>query len=115
MTQQDAADHWQRGATDSLDLARLAHQARKYALALFHCQLAVEKGLKAAYIMDQDADPPPTHSLLALAEQLHRHWTDEQKRKLEALSDFAILARYGDRHWEENEATEEASGYWIDA
>jgi HEPN domain-containing protein len=35
----------------------LLHRAGKYVLALCHCQLAVEKALKAAYVAERDAAP----------------------------------------------------------
>jgi HEPN domain-containing protein len=113
MTQAETVAHWRKGATDSLELAELAHGAGKYALALFHCQLAVEKALKVAIIAEQDAAPPPTHDLLELAHVLQRPWTDEQQTLLDVLSDFAILARYGGEEWEEAQATERASALWL--
>jgi len=49
MTQQEASDHWRKGAEDALVMAQLGHEHGKYALSLFHCHLAVEKALKALY------------------------------------------------------------------
>src|SRR5207302_63144 len=97
----------------SLESAELLQHAGKYALVLFHCQLAVEKALKAAYVAEHDSAPPPTHDLLELAETLGREWTEEQKTLLDALSDLAVLARYGDETWQEVQATKDASGGWL--
>jgi HEPN domain-containing protein len=113
MTQDESVAHWQRGARDSLESAVLLHKAGKYAIVLFHCQLAVEKALKAAYIAEHDSAPPPTHDLLELAEGLKREWTEDQLTLLDALSDLAILARYGDETWQEVQATEDASKRWL--
>jgi HEPN domain-containing protein len=113
MTRDETVAHWRRGARDSLESAALLHRAGKYALVLFHCQLAVEKALKAAHVAEHDAAPPPTHDLLALAEGLGRKWTEEQKTLLDALTDLAVLARYGDETWQEVQATADASARWL--
>lgn len=113
MTREETIAHWQKGAKDALEVARLAHGKGKYSLALFHCHLAVEKALKAAFIADKDTAPPATHDLFDLAHTLKRSWQEDDRTALDALSDFAILARYGDETWEERQATEEASTRWI--
>lgn len=113
MTREEAAAHWQTGANDALEVAKLSFTAGKYALALFHCQLAVEKALKALYIEQHDAIPPKTHDLLQLAEKIEFFIDDRQRALLDELSDFATLARYSDGDWEHTSATEERAKHWI--
>ncbi len=113
MTRDETIAHWRNGANDSLEVARLAHAARKYALTLFHCHLAVEKALKAAYVEERDEAPPPTHHLLRLASQLQQPWTEEYEWALNDLTRFAVAARYDDPGWAEREATEQSAAAWI--
>jgi len=113
VTQDDATKHWQRGAQESLRLAELAQGEGSYSLVLFHCQLAVEKALKALYIQEYDASPPPTHNLALLASHLSRAWTKEELRQFQELTDFAVKARYDDPVWADAYATEEHSSLWL--
>lgn len=113
MTREEAAAHWQRGANDSLDVAKLCCGAGKYALALFHCQLAIEKALKALYIERHDAIPPKTHDLLQLVQKIEFPIDDRRRALLDELSDFATLARYSDAEWEYTSATDERAKHWI--
>ncbi len=113
MTKEDTIAHWRRGSRASLKLAELAHQAGEYALALFHCHLAVEKSLKAVYILQKEDNPPPTHDLLALASRLDFQWNDEQEAALASLTEYAVTARYDDIEWAEAEATKKNSAFWI--
>ena len=113
MTQQQIVDHWRKGARDSLDVAKLAHGAGKYSLALFHCQLALEKALKALYIQKHDQMPPKTHDLLQLTEKISWVPDNRQRVLLDELSDFTTLARYSDMDWEHTTATKEQAKHWI--
>ncbi len=109
MTENDIIAHWRKGARDALEAARLLHDNGKYALALFDVHLAVEKALKAAFMEEHRKAAPPSHNLLLIAQQLSRTWTDEQKRRLDYLTQYAIAARYDDPPWAQREATEENS------
>ena len=95
-------------------MAELALQEKSYALALFHCQLAVEKALKAEYISEKDSDPPLTHDLLRIADNLNRNWSEEEKNLLDDLSGYAIAGRYDDIEWSINKATRENAEYWLE-
>lgn len=112
MTREESIAHWQRGARDALESAQILLDAGKYALVLYHCQLAVEKALKASYIAIHDASPPPTHNLMQLAKALDREWSEEHLLLLDSLSDLAVLARYGDETWQQVQATEDVSKRW---
>lgn len=113
MTKSDTIAHWKRGAKASLKLSVLAHREGEYALSLFHCHLAVEKALKAVFILETEANPPPTHDLLALASRLHRSWSTEQEESLASLTEYAVTARYDDIEWAVEEATDDNSARWI--
>lgn len=113
MTQQEVSEHWRKGAKDTLVMAQLGLSNEKYALALFHCHLAVEKILKAAYIDVHQQGPPPTHHLLSLALQLRQTWSADEEKKLIDLTDYAIAARYDDPSWAERHATEKNSSLWL--
>ena len=61
MTEADVIAHWRKGARDALEMAQLALQAGKYDHALFNCQLAVEKALKAK-IMEKNKEASSENS-----------------------------------------------------
>ncbi len=113
MLQAEIIKHWHRGAHDALDAARLLAKNGKYALALFHCHLAVEKALKAVFILEKDKNPPPTHDLSALAEQLSSHWSEQEEDLLDDLSGYSTAARYEDQRWHEEKATKENVAAWL--
>ena len=56
---------------------------------------------------------PPTHNLVLLADQLKRAWSDDERRQLDDLTQYAVRARYDDPSWAQREATEENSCRWI--
>ncbi|MDD5055761.1 MAG: HEPN domain-containing protein [Candidatus Peribacteraceae bacterium] len=113
MTKAETVAHWKRGAHASLKMATLAHKESEYALALFHCHLAVEKALKAVFILEKADNPPPTHDLLALAARLERSWSNQEEEVLAELTEYAVTARYDDISWAKLEATEKNSKFWI--
>ena len=104
MTEADVIAHWRKGATDALEMARLACDAGKYDHALFNCHLAVEKALKVKYMEQHNAEAPYTHNLLELAGLLPNPWTEQVKTILDRLSDFVVAARYSDPVWAEKYA-----------
>jgi HEPN domain-containing protein len=113
MTRQEIVVHWKHGARASLRLSELAHGEQEYALALFHAHLAVEKALKAVYILTKEGAPPPTHDLLLLASRLEQRWNPEDEEALAHLTEYAVTARYDDIEWSRHEATQQNSGHWI--
>ena len=113
VTEADVIAHWRKGARDSLHLAKRAEEDGLYELALFHCHLAVEKTLKAAYMEQHRADAPFTHSLLELAQKLDHTWTEEQLIMFDTLTDFVVAARYSDPAWAAEYATAAHTSEWI--
>jgi HEPN domain-containing protein len=116
MTQQEAVRHWQEGARKALRAAKVLHEDGNDESALFHCHLAVEKALKAAWIAQRDTEEPPhTHDLVALAKALEKQpWTEEDLEVLETLTRFVIDARYADPTWAVEYATKENTERWIE-
>ncbi|MBI1813076.1 HEPN domain-containing protein [Candidatus Peregrinibacteria bacterium] len=114
MSRDEVIAHWRKGARQALELAGAAHERCIYSLALFHCNLAVEKALKAAFIKDNDQEPPYTHNLVAVAQKLKRPWTKAQLNELAELSKYAVAARYDDPLWMEQEATAAKSQFWME-
>lgn len=113
MTKEEHIAQWRQGAKDSLHAAKLLQKDGLHALALFHCHLAAEKCLKAQYVEEVGKNPPPTHELLYLAENLQKKWSGDVAL-FEILGHFAVEARYHDKQWVEKNATIEQSHYWID-
>jgi len=113
MTEADIIAHWRKGARESLSLAGRAHEDKSYTLALFHCQLAVEKALKAQHMEEKKEEALPTHNLVLLADQLKRSWSEEERRQLDYLTQYGVRARYDDPFWAQQEATEANSNTWI--
>lgn len=113
MSKDEVMAHWRRGARESLALARVARERGSHALALFHCHLAVEKALKAAFICDNDREPPYTHNLTVIARKLKRSWAKVQIDDLAELSKYAVAARYDDPLWMQREATDAKAKFWI--
>lgn len=114
MTEADVIAHWRKRAKESLKVALLAMEAGSYGLALFHCHLAIEKALKALFMEEHRKEAPFTHDLAQLATMINREWTDEERRQLGRMTEYAVAARYDDPVWAEREATEETAREWIE-
>ncbi len=113
MSQEEIIKHWHRGAHDAFEAALLLLENGKYALALFHCHLAVEKALKAIYIFEHDKNPPASHDLTFLAGQLSSDWNEQEEDVLDDLSGYSTAARYEDQRWHEQKATKENVQEWL--
>lgn len=66
---------------------------RLYAPAVFHCQQAVEKLLKAIWVRNRQEVPPRTHNLGDLAKVLGS-FDEVHRRFLADLSIQAVATRY---------------------
>lgn len=116
MTQGESSAYWRDMARTELKAARLLLEggdAHLYREVLFHCHLAVELALKAEYIRRMDAAAPLTHRLSELADMLDIAMTSVDHDGLDQLSEYAILARYGDREWAASHATNENAIRWL--
>jgi HEPN domain-containing protein len=114
LTEVEIIAHWRKGAADALEMATLAFGAAKYDHALFNCQLAVEKDLKAA-IIDRTGNPNPRiYNLRQLAALVGHTWTPKEQQMFDALSAFAVAARHDDPPWAEQYASRHNASHWID-
>ena len=60
---------WIEQAENDLLDARATLKAERYAATAFHCQQAVEKALKALYMLQREEDAPRSHSLVFLGSE----------------------------------------------
>jgi len=91
-----AVAYWVRIAERDIRSAAVLLEAGDSDNALFLCQQAVEKALKALIQTTMDDPPPKIHSLMRLA-ALAGVWDemgDDQQRVLIALNPQVVLARY---------------------
>lgn len=115
MTQGEAVTHWQQRARAELEAARILLGNERedfYGAVLFHCHLALELALKAAYIRQHNEAAPFTHDISELAHAVRKTWGKADKISFEELTKFAILARYGDEEWYEKNATQANAREW---
>jgi len=88
--------HWWDYAIDDLAMAGIAMQAGKPRHVAFHCQQAIEKGLKAIILGRSGATPPKIHRLIQLAELagLRGDLGDKARGNLEELQSYYTEVRY---------------------
>ena len=116
MTQEKAVSHWQKRSRAELKTARVIFEQNDpelYGEVLFHCHLALELALKAKYIGKYHAPAPYSHDLNELAAALEESWSGKERIAFEELTDYAILARYGDEQWFTSHATKEKAKEWL--
>ncbi len=59
--------NWWHQAKEDIDSAEYCFQGKKFYLAAFMCQQAVEKALKSFYLFQKKGAVPQSHSLIYLA------------------------------------------------
>lgn len=112
--QEKAAKAWQEGARDAFDTAEKLYASKKYHHALFFCHLAVEKVLKATYILAHNEMPPHTHDLILLASHTNNAASEEKLKLFAEMNKFNIAARYQEEKDELYKiATAEYAEEWI--
>lgn len=116
MTQEEAVSHWQKRARAEFEAAQLLFEKGNenlYGAVLFHCHFALELALKAEYIRQHDNAAPFSHDINELASAVGEGWHKQEKIAFEKLTEFAVLARYGDEEWFERNATRGKAGEWL--
>ncbi|MDM8526379.1 HEPN domain-containing protein [Desulfococcaceae bacterium HSG8] len=100
MNIEEHIDYWLQSAEHDLDAAEALFVAGKYDWCLFLGHLVLEKGLKAAYVRDnQNRLPPRIHNLVKLAENTSLVLSGEQITLFNEVNSFNLEARYPDsRH-----------------
>src|ERR1700733_11066789 len=95
MTKQEHISWWKLTASKDWEAVYSLLKGKNYVQALFWAHLVLEKLLKAHWINDNKEDnPPKTHNLIKLTEQVSLTFTESEKRFLEKMNDFQLEGRY---------------------
>jgi HEPN domain-containing protein len=87
---------WITEATEALQVADHLMEKGDYSYALFFGHLAIEKLLKALYVVKQKDHAPPIHNLLRLGKLAGIAVPEDKIEALIEISAFNIEARYPD-------------------
>jgi HEPN domain-containing protein len=66
----EEVSNWWKQAKRDFQTAKNCRTSGDFYAAVFFCQQAVEKGMKALYMLRKETSPGPTHSLLFLAREV---------------------------------------------
>lgn len=93
---EDKVEYWLKSAEYDWKTGEHLFEKRDYPYALFFGHLTIEKILKALFVNKFNEQPPLTHRLVYLAEQIGLQLTPERMEILEVITDFNLEARYPD-------------------
>jgi len=93
---EETVKQWVEHAESDLESARALMNSRRNVHALFFCQQAIEKALKAVYVFKKRELPPRIHNLTRLAELAELSADQARIRRLAHFSSFYIQSRYPD-------------------
>jgi len=100
----EEARNWFDGALVDLEEAKSALSNRRYNWALFAAHQAVEKVLKAAFIVLRRRRPPKSHDLTRLLSELDIEISEDLRVGITELTPYYTIARYPnaglERPWE---------------
>jgi len=100
----EEARNWFDGALVDLEEAKSALSNRRYNWALFAAHQAVEKVLKAAFIVLRRKRPPKSHDLTRLLSELDIKISEDLRIGITELTPYYTIARYPnaglERPWE---------------
>lgn len=100
----EEARNWFDGALVDLEEAKSALSNRRYNWALFAAHQAVEKVLKAAFIVLRRKRPPKSHDLTRLLSELDIEISEDLRVGITELTPYYTIARYPnaglERPWE---------------
>ena len=90
------ADNWLALAEYDLETAKAMLATKRYLYVAFMCQQALEKTLKACYVLQHGRTPPYTHNLLRLAAELAfaQDLTGDRREHIEVLNSYYVESRY---------------------
>jgi HEPN domain-containing protein len=83
---------WEEEALEALTVATHLYEKGDYSYALFFGHLAVEKILKALYVVKKKEQAPYLHSLFRLAELMEISLTETHKNQLIKIRRFTLLS-----------------------
>lgn len=87
---------WHQKAKESLDDAISSLASRRYGLAAFCCQQALEKLFKAAVVRLKNQRPRKIHDLLPLSKDSGMEVSEDYIEEIAKISKFYFLVRYPD-------------------
>ena len=93
---QRVKNYWLEDAEDDLRVMHHLFEAGDYSYALFWGHLAVEKILKAVYVVRNGEHAPYSHNLERLAVLSGLELTDSISSQLEKITRYNIESRYPD-------------------
>ncbi len=96
MNVQRVKDYWLEEAEDALRVMHHLFKAGDYSYALFFGHLAVEKILKAVYVVRKGEHAPYSHNLERLAVLSGIELTDSMSSHLEKITRYNLESRYPD-------------------
>ncbi|MBL7132082.1 MAG: HEPN domain-containing protein [Candidatus Omnitrophica bacterium] len=91
---QKTIQEWIEISEYDLKTAEAMLSAARYLYVAFMCQQALEKILKAFYVMKKNELPPRTHNLLYLVDILEIDLGDKKLELLSQLNQFYLESRY---------------------
>ncbi|GHT39377.1 DNA-binding protein [Bacteroidia bacterium] len=96
MANEDKVKYWIDLSDEDLKVGRTLLHGGHFLYVAFMCHQAIEKILKAGYLLLKDDTPPYTHKLSYLAQQsgLFEMLSDDQKDYIRAIDPLNIEARY---------------------
>jgi len=89
-------EFWVEEAYEALLVARHLYEKGDNSYALFFGHLAVEKALKAIYVLRKREQAPYVHNLLRLAEIVDLSFSEERREQLIRITGFNLETRYPD-------------------
>lgn len=88
--------YWVAEAEDDLKVAEHLFDKADYSYSLFFGHLAIEKILKAIFVIEHKKHAPPIHNLVRLAKHANVEINEGRKNALATITAFNIEARYPD-------------------
>lgn len=87
---------WQNESKEAQLAANGLFKDKQYHFSLFFCHLALEKAIKAYYLLVKQEFPPPVHDLLYLLSKAGSHTSQEDLLQYSEINTYNIRARYDD-------------------
>lgn len=94
MTIDERSRSWKQQAEYDFKTAEAMLKSKRYVYVGFMCQQALEKLLKAIYVSKKKEEPPYTHNLRRLADELALDCPSEMSRFFDTLMAYDIVGRY---------------------
>lgn len=93
---QKLINHWIVASEEDYDTMIAMYEVQRFSWALFVGHLAIEKLLKAYFVVVKGDYPPFSHNLLKLAKDAQLELTEEKTLDLITITAFNLNTRYDD-------------------